>query len=130
MSKRKWMKILISHKWGSPSHCYNHPDKDVKYVVHEKIDVLDLRDYYREYGEQEFPRVQQRAMRKVHPKQAEERYLCSDCYRGMYLNNDLLYDLESGQAEFTSIEIELWRKKDYMTVEEAVQRFLIKPKGK
>ena len=128
MSKTRWMKLLISHKWGSPSNCANHTGRDATYVVHENIDHLDLRDYYRQYGEQEFPRVQQRAMRKVHPKQADERFLCGTCYREL-VNSGVRYDLESGQADFTSIEIKLWKNKDYRTVEEAVLDFVIKQKS-
>jgi len=128
MSKRKWMKLLISYRWGSPSNCAAHMDRAPSYVVHENIDHLDLRDYYRQYGEEEFPRTQQRAMRKVHPKQGDERFLCVACHTELK-NNGMRYDIETGQSDFTSIELEHWREKDYKTVEDAVLDFLIKKKS-
>lgn len=128
MSKRKWVKLLISHRWGNQSNCSHHTDRAASYVVHESFAPLDLRDYYRQYGEQEFPRAQQREMRKTHPKQADERFLCMECYKELK-NNGMRYDIETGQADFTSIEVERWKEREYRTVEEAVQDFLIKQKS-
>ena len=128
MSKKKWMKLLIGYTWGSPSNCSHHSDRNATFIIHEKFEPLDLRDYYRQYGEQEFPRAQQRAMRKIHPKQADERFVCTDCHRSTYLGDGMRYD-EDGQADFTSVELEVWRKKDYRKVEDAVLDFLIKQKS-
>lgn len=124
------MKLLISHSWGAPSSCYYHPDVPATMVIHDKFQPLDLRDLYRAHGESEFPRTQQQVMRKLHPKQCEQRFLCTSCYRTDYLNNPMRYDIESGLADFTSIEMQIWRDKNYQTVEEAAQRFIKKEKGK
>ena len=69
-------------------------------------------------------------MRKVHPKQCDERFVCVECLRSDYAGDPMRYDKESHQANFTSIPLELWKKKNYMTVEDAVMEYLIKKKGK
>ena len=130
MSKPKWMRLLIDHQWGSPSTCSHHSDRRASWVIHQNFEPLDLRDYYRQYGEEEFPRTQQRAMRKVHPKQCEERFVCVECHRSMYLGDGRRYSDETGQADFTSIEVEVWKKKNYKSVEDAVLEFLVKKKSK
>jgi len=124
MSKQKWMKLLINYQWGSSGSCYYHTDRRAAFVIHENFKPVDLRDYYREYGEEEFPKAQQKELRKTHPKQADEKFLCVACYRE-YQNNPTKYDPETGHSDFTSIEIERWRKKDYKTVEDAVREHLI-----
>ena len=108
MSKRKWMKLLINYQWGSSGGCYYHPETRVAFVVHENFRPVDLRDYYKQYGEEEFPKAQQRELRKVHPKQADEKFLCAACHSELQAN-PTRYDPETGQADFTSIEIDRWR---------------------
>lgn len=130
MSKPKWMRLLIGHRWGTPSVCSHHMDRPSAYVIHYDFRPLDLRDFYRQYGEEEFPKAQQRSMRKVHPKQAEERFICVECHRSVYLADPARYSKETGQADFTSVTVDGWRTKAYRTVEEAVMDFLIKKKGK
>lgn len=124
MSKKKWMKLLINIRWGDPSGCYNHPRRRPDFVVHQSIRPLDLRDFYKMYGEEEFPQEQQRALRKTHPKMADEKFLCRSCWDEMY-TDDLRYDEETGQANFTSIPIDMWKKREYKLLEQAVVEHLI-----
>ena len=128
MSKRKWMSLLISFQWGDSGNCHYHTGVPAAYVVHENIGPVDLRGYYKQYGESEFPKDQQKALRKIHPKQADEKFLYTQCYRELQAN-PTRYDPETGQANWTSIEVARWRKKDYKTVEEAVMEHLIIRKG-
>ena len=124
MSGKKWVQLLINIRWGAPSACYNHPDKRAVYVVHENYRPLDLREFYKVYHEDEFPRSQQREMRRKHPKQADEKFLCRSCWAEIY-NNELRYDAETGQADFTSIGMENWKRRDYRLVEDVVMDFLV-----
>jgi hypothetical protein len=126
MSNQKWMKLLINYKWGDPNSCYytHDPPRPAAWVVHENFKPVDLRDFYKQYGEKEFPKTEQRALRKIHPKQADERFLCRGCLESYYLNDTSKFG-EDGQANYTYLSIQDWKKKDYKSVEQAVTEHLI-----
>lgn len=131
-SNLKWVRLLISFSFGDVSSCHHHPDRHAVQVVHENFRPLDLREFYKMYGEDEFPRSQQKVMRKTHPKQAVEKFVCQECLMIDYVNNTLRYgepDDEVRQADFTSIEVSRWKKRNYRLVEDAVPDFLIKRKS-
>jgi len=117
MAKGKRGKLLITYQEGDPSHC--GCGKRPEMIVHHSIDYLDLRDFH----DEDFTKELQRVLRKAYPREAMERFLCKGCWDAQWYNNDDHYEGD-GQADFTSMFIRDWRKREWFRTEDAVARVI------
>jgi len=116
MPPSKRGKLLIATSYGNLNNCGNCGSKDIHMVVHDQIEITNLK----EHGE-ELAGTQKGALMQAFPKQCVERFLCKGCYEFNYKYNDIL--ITDGVFNYTSLYPEDRAKRQFFTVKEAVERF-------
>jgi hypothetical protein len=119
MPKKKRGVLVVVNRWGNPTSCTKCGISEVTRVVHEDIDWISLKDYIEELDSD-----QRSALRKRHPKQCDEKFLCEACFQKDYYNNDERYDPYTHQADFTTVYIRDWKNKEYLTIDEVVNKMM------
>jgi hypothetical protein len=110
-------RLLITHSEGSIWHCARHEDKKPEMIVHHNIRPVNLRAYQ---DDVKFTKTLQANLLKRYPKQAAELFLCRYCWEVEWYNDPSKY--EEGVGQFTSLPRAEWQKRDWMTVDEAVEK--------
>lgn len=110
-------RLLITYNEGSIFHCAHHEDRRPEMIVHHNIRPLNLRRYE---GDAKLTKTLQSKLLKRYPKQAAEVFLCRHCWEVEWYND--LSKYEEGVGQFTTIPRREWQKRDWMTVDEAVEK--------
>lgn len=113
MGKIKTSKTLIKTRLGSPSQC--------SYCGSPKVVLVMHRDYGPIYLKGESEETKEAIDRRF-KKQASEYFLCRSCYDSNYKQNPA-YLQDSGQYEYTTMEIQNWKKVEFLTIFEAVEKY-------
>ena len=120
-SRRIRGRLLISVQSGDPTKCAECPSGFVTKVIRYNIDYVNLKDFM---VDEDFTKDHRKMLSKKYPKEADQKFLCENCWRVNWYNNGMNYD-EDGQADFASMTLASWRKRDWLRVEDAVAKVTV-----